>query len=582
MQHQDLGLTQRELKNAKIKGPSQEGNLPTDAKALISSLPRKEIADQLIQIYVDNLESTYQVLHLPSFWEEYSTFWAAPKEGRPVFAAILLLILASSYCLKERDSSTFRGDSSVERETAILWIRTCDTWLQSQSQKHTTMAIFQAHCLSFIAKQITSIKRKRTWISAGNLLRLALSSGLHRDTQVINLRRSSSSGRQVSVFDQEMRRRIWATVSELELQAAFDRGMPTMLRDVIEDCGSPSNLDDEEFGPSVEQLPRSSPTSNYTTSSFQHLSRSSWSLRLELVSLINGPHPQVAYEVVLMYDKKIMQHLDEIPHWRDKASSVSRALLQLQLQALLLFLHRPYAREEVRSSRYEYSAIVHLRSAMRILDLHHQLTSVGNKFLCVFRNDIFGAALSICYSYSTLESNPGKRSNFTSFSTPLKVLKLDHDLPSRNSIMQLSSDPLPYLEKALNMIGEKIMCIGPGIHEYYCVCAIIGLFKKMESPENSNYEEQKAAYRITQMVQRVLSLQDNYSAAATLASLPKTVSLFHNSAHLANTGAHCQLYSLFQHLVSPDLVSAMAATVATAMSVRLDHLASWTALICLR
>ena len=412
MQHQEFGPLQKELKNAKTKGPGQEGNLPTDAKALTSLLPRKEIADQLIQFYVDNVESTYRVLHLPSFWEEYSTFWAVPQEGRPAFAAILLLILASSYCVKERDSSTFRGDSSVGRETAILWIRTCDLWLQSQSQKHTTVAIFQIHCLSFIAKQINSIKRKRTWTSAGNLLRLALSSGLHRDAQIVNLRHSASSYRKVSVFEQEMRRRIWATISELELQAAFDRGMPAMLRDVAEDCGPPLNLDDREFGPSVEQLPRPGPITNYTRSSFQHLSRSSWSLRLELVSLINGRQPQVAYDVVLMYDGKIKQHLDEIPHWSDKVSLVSRVLLQLQLQMLLLFLHRPYAREEARISRYEYSGIVHLRSAMRILDLHHQLTSVGNKFLCLFRNDIFGAALSICYNYSTLESNPGKRSNF--------------------------------------------------------------------------------------------------------------------------------------------------------------------------
>lgn len=108
--------------------------------------------------------------------------------------------------------------------------------------------------------------------------------------------------------------------------------------------------------------------------------------------------------------------------------------------------------------------------------------------------------------------------------------------------MQLSSDPLPYLEKALNMIGEKVMCIGPGIHEYYCVCAIIGLFKKMQSPENSNYEEQRAAYRITQIIQRVLSLQDNYSAAATLASLPKTVSICTRLPHLANNRRSLSLY----------------------------------------
>lgn len=410
LQHQELESVKRELRHTKIKGLGQGDHLPTDDKALFSLLPQKEIADQLVQIYVDSLESTYQVLHLPSFWEEYTKFWNTPQEGRPAFAAILLLVLASTYCIKERDAATFRGDSSGGRETATSWIRSCDSWLQSQSQKHTTMAIFQIHCLSFIAKQINSLKRKRTWTSAGNLMRLAISSGLHRDAHIVNLRQSRPSCKRVSVFDQEMRRRIWATISELELQAASDRGMPATLRDLVEDCGPPSNLDDEEFDPSAVQLPEPGPISKFTTSSFQVLSRSSWVLRLELVSVINGPHPQMAYEVVLHYDKKIMQHLDEIPHWSDKASLVSRVLLQLQLQILLLLLHRPYARKEARSSRYEYSAIMHLRSAISILNLHHQLTSIGNKFLCLFRNDILRAALSICYNFSTSQTGSGKRS----------------------------------------------------------------------------------------------------------------------------------------------------------------------------
>ena len=69
------------------------------------------------------------------------------------------------------------------------------------------------------------------------------------------------------------------------------------------------------------------------------------------------------------------------------------------------------------------------------------------------------------------------------------------------------------------------MCVGVGLQEYYCVCAIIGLLKKKQSVEYPKYEEQKAAYRLTQMTQKLLSLQDNYSAAATLASLPHMVSI---------------------------------------------------------
>lgn len=68
------------------------------------------------------------------------------------------------------------------------------------------------------------------------------------------------------------------------------------------------------------------------------------------------------------------------------------------------------------------------------------------------------------------------------------------------------------------------MYSGAGLQEYYCICAIIGLFKKKQSLGHSKYEEQNAAYRFSQIVQNLLALQDNYSAAATLASLPKLVS----------------------------------------------------------
>ena len=407
-QHPRLAHVQRELKNSKIKGPGQEDGMPPNDGTLETLLPQRRVADQLVRIYVDNLETTHRILHLPSFWAEYNTFWTIPRGRRPAFVALLLLILATTNCVKEENPASFRGDSSVSRETSIMWIRSCDSWLQSQSKKHTTLTMFQSYCLSFIAKQMNSVKRKRIWTSAGTLSRLAMSAGLHRDAQIINLRHATNSVKKVSVFDQEMRRRIWAVISELELQAALERGMSAMTRDIFEDCGSPSNLNDEELSPSIEQLPEPRPLSQFTKSSYQHLSRSSWPLRLELTCLVNGPDSQIPYEDVLLYDKKIMQHLDDIPNWSDKEGLVPRTLLQLQLQQLLLLLHRPYARDETWQSRRDYSAIVHLRSSMTILDLHDQLTDTGHSFLRLLRNDILGASLSICYNMSFSDPKTGK------------------------------------------------------------------------------------------------------------------------------------------------------------------------------
>ena len=103
--------------------------------------------------------------------------------------------------------------------------------------------------------------------------------------------------------------------------------------------------------------------------------------------------------------------------------------------------------------------------------------------------------------------------------------------------MQLSGDPLQYLEKTLTMLEDKIMRLGVGLQEYYCVCAIIGLIKS-PSPEQSRNEQMKSADRVTAMIQRVLAAQDNYSAAATLASLPNMVHLLFTSSPTALTICH--------------------------------------------
>lgn len=73
------------------------------------------------------------------------------------------------------------------------------------------------------------------------------------------------------------------------------------------------------------------------------------------------------------------------------------------------------------------------------------------------------------------------------------------------------------------MTEMKIMRIGVGIQEFYCICAAIGLLKRQSSddPRNSMFE---AAETVSRMIQRMLSLEDNFSAAATLASLPNMVS----------------------------------------------------------
>ena len=229
----------------------------------------------------------------------------------------------------------------------------------------------------------------------------AVAAGLHRDAELVNLRHGSLSSRKVSLFDQEMRRRLWSTISELELQSSLDRGMPATLPDLIVDCGSPSNCDDEELDQDMEQTPKVQPISHFTRSSFQHIMSTTWHLRQQLVSMLNGSRPRLNYEDMLHYDRMIMRSLDDLPPWDDPAAKYPRSLIQVQLQQLLSLLHRPYVDCGPRPSRFTYSNMVQLDAAKAIVEIHHELVHDVSPVLSVFRQDVFGAALGICYNFAS-------------------------------------------------------------------------------------------------------------------------------------------------------------------------------------
>lgn len=372
--------------------------MPLKDLNLLDLLPGRETVDRLVRLYFDTFESVYRILHAPTFWTEYQGFWEDPQVARPAFVVIVLLLIAAVNCVAVREQPTYIGDSATARESAILWIEACDMWLQRQSQKHVYLAIWQIRCLVLLAKLSNTVKKKRAWTSAGSLLRQAMSAGFHRDPSLL--------GAKVSIFDQEMRRRLWATMVELELQASIDRGMPSTSAGLPTDVSPVLNVNDEDFGEESQKSPTAKASDDFTAASFLHISRSSLPLRISLNSLLNQLSSQARYEDALMYEEKIMQKLQEIPagtglNAGEEGSifpELIRTLLDVQLRQFLILLHGPFARQAQSSSRYSLSKMVCFNAASSIVDQHSKLVASGNHTLLLFRNDIFRAALSICHN----------------------------------------------------------------------------------------------------------------------------------------------------------------------------------------
>ena len=394
-----------DLKTLEVKRNKQRASIisATDAD-LLNLVPQKENTTHLVHLYLESFETIYRVLHIPSFWKDYNDFWENLGTNRSDFAAILLLILATASCVSSNLPSSYLGGSSAERDTAIMYVKACESWLGRQSRKNLSLANFQVRCLLVLAKQINTIKKKEIWESASALLRFGMATGLHRDPSLSR----------TSVFEQEMRRRLWATVVELDVQASIERGMPAASFGVASDCVPPVNINDEELNVDSQKAPTSKSLETYTATSFLHIAEKSRSLRVSLNSLINDPASRLQYVDVMLHDEKIRGLVDAIPSWsmivgsqqRPITSSLmARALLEIQLQQLLILLHSPFATQS--GSGFGYSRWSVISAASTILHLHHRLVMSGKTALVLFRSDVLRSVLCICHNYSLSSSLKG-------------------------------------------------------------------------------------------------------------------------------------------------------------------------------
>ncbi|KAI4151263.1 MAG: hypothetical protein LQ340_003599 [Diploschistes diacapsis] len=300
-----LARVQKDLEDMRSREKERRRHRPPVEQNLLTLLPSREIVDRLTRLYFDTYEHIYRILHRPSFWAQYGCgdyhTWSES------LVAIVLLVVATVNCLSTTELS-FHDQNSSAREAAETWITSVELWLSRQSQKHVTMEFFQTHCLLLLAKRINCIKRKRAWTASGNLLRQAVSSGLHLEPSLIEKN-------EISVFEQEMRRRLWATIFEWDLDASTMRGVPPLASSVPSNCNAPLNINDDQMESSSELAPKAKPLNEKTETSFLKVSLQSLPLRVSLASTINDSNTHLSFEDILHYEARINEELDKLPMW---------------------------------------------------------------------------------------------------------------------------------------------------------------------------------------------------------------------------------------------------------------------------
>ena len=373
---------------------------------LIDLVPPQHVLKPAIRFYLKTFETSYRILHVPSFRKEVELFQASIN-CRADFAAILLLIVATTACCLNQAEMKYASEESVARQEAAQYIFACEGWINQHSRKHMTLAFFQIHCLLLVAKRVNSFKVKQTWNAAEGLVSLAAAAGLHRDPSLLSER--------ITPFQQEMKRRLWATIVELDVLCSLERGMPASATALLCDTTSPRNIDDEDFDETTTEIPTSVPlTSRLTGITFLCTSYNSLPLRLRLTNILNSPKLCLSKSEILQFTDELTKAIQEVQNlpWVEQHSnsdhsdvSISQTILEAQLYRYLMALHRSSLDDSSDLSLHNLSQGIRQNAGVRIIELHQSLWRGGDASLILFSGDVFDAIVNICYDISRNNNN---------------------------------------------------------------------------------------------------------------------------------------------------------------------------------
>jgi hypothetical protein len=436
--------------------------------SMVTLLPDRTRTDALVQEYFETIETTYRVLHAPTFFRRYKEFWATSQaEESSTFLVHLLLVCACVNCYAAGAAPGFIGRDTVGRDTATAWIEICEKWLGMRSQKHMTLDVFQVRVLLQIAKKLNCIKVKREWTASGQLLRQAMSAGFHREPTILS--------DAISPFDQEIRRRLWYTILELDLQSSLDRGTGAGLGPYDWDTLPPLNLHDEDFDETTDKMPPARPLTDFTRTSFLCLAQQHLPLRVDMLSRINSLRACITTDVAIELDQKIRQAQNASPKWNDaNSNAMSKGLSELLLHQYVLLLHQPFTTQVDPQESNFYAKVSRRNAALSTMKIVTNLRPSSAKMLCCVRDDLYRACLASCHD-------------------------LIVTINGAEDLLQDRALTVRLVEDSVNLMEDQIRGLGQGFHSYWLACSALGLMRSKLSTEPSEKAAQETANRVANL-----------------------------------------------------------------------------------
>ncbi|ROV94745.1 hypothetical protein VMCG_08895 [Cytospora schulzeri] len=324
----------------------------------------RELADDLVDRYLQTTESVYRVIHIPAFKEQYRALWDSPEAKRDQFFLVQLKLILALGAITYDDSFSLRSQ-------ATRWIYEAQTFLCEPIFKpRLRIQMLQSQILLIQAKELVDVAGDSIWISAGSLIRTAITMGLHRDPSHLP---------KMEPLAAEMRRRLWNTILELSLQASMAKGCPPLISLQDFDTQSPLNVKDEDLTTLPAEVGYEKLNNGLTQVSVANALRHTFPVRLKVVRFLNDLDPGTnTYEEALKLDfevrskfKELRQRLQTCIPDKPLSSSLPRPSLAIQAVSFIMHrylssLHMPFFGVSLHEAAYAFSRKVVVDTSLKI------------------------------------------------------------------------------------------------------------------------------------------------------------------------------------------------------------------------
>ncbi|KAI6777768.1 Transcriptional activator protein acu-15 [Emericellopsis cladophorae] len=339
---------------------------PLSSSALGRDIPHKALADELVESYLRTFEGVLRVLHVPSFRSEYERFWTTTVPQHTAHFTILLRLVMAL-------GSVFHDDTFTLRPRATQWIYEAQLWIMLPPEKaRMNIPGLQIMCLLTLARSAVAIGHDLVWVTTGGMLRKAMYMGLHRDPRHLA---------DMTTFRAEMRRRLWATIIELNLQSGFDAGGPPLISAAEYDTLPPADLDDVELTDELDRERRDrvaqkpvESTQKATDMSVALEVAKSAPLRLSLLQHANDFRSVESYEQTLRHNSALVKFCramsqSMLRYSKEPEAKVTQfhaSFAEILVYRCFHALHQPLITKSLEDPRYYFSRKMHLDGALKI------------------------------------------------------------------------------------------------------------------------------------------------------------------------------------------------------------------------